>query len=195
MDRVGAVIVAAGLSSRMGAFKPLLEIGGMTVAERVVATLRAAGISNITFVTGKNAPRLENSLRCGGIVFLRNEMFEYTEMIDSIKIGLRYYVGKCEKILVTPVDVPLFTPETVSVLIKSAASVAIPTYCGKSGHPIVIGSEAIKGILDYEGANGMKGALAKLSLDTDYIEVSDSGILLDMDTPEDYAAITGSKYG
>ena len=69
----GAVVVAAGMSSRMGDFKPMLSIGEISVAQRVVATLRQAGAERVVVVTGYNADELERHLSKSGAVFVRNE--------------------------------------------------------------------------------------------------------------------------
>ena len=63
---IGAVIVAAGMSSRMGDFKPMLSIGEISVAQRVVATLRQAGAERVVVVTGYNADELERHLARSG---------------------------------------------------------------------------------------------------------------------------------
>ena len=67
---VGAVVVAAGMSSRMGDFKPMLNIGAISIAQRVIATLRQAGAQYIVVVTGFNADALEHHLAGNGLVFL-----------------------------------------------------------------------------------------------------------------------------
>ena len=118
---IGAVIVAAGMSSRMGDFKPMLSIGEISVAQRVVATLRQAGAERVVVVTGYNADELERHLARSGAVFVRNENYRTTEMFDSALIGLKYMSGKCGRILFTPVDVPLFTAATVRRLLDSGA--------------------------------------------------------------------------
>ena len=74
----GAIIVAAGKSSRMGSFKPLLKIGDVSVTERVISNFHVAGIRNIVLVTGNNAEELENSLKHPDVVFLRNDLYECT---------------------------------------------------------------------------------------------------------------------
>ena len=84
-----ALIVAAGMSSRMGDFKPMLNIGSISIAQRVVATFQQAGIEKIVMVTGYNAPLLERHLSGSLIVFLRNEEYQTTQMFDSVCIGLR----------------------------------------------------------------------------------------------------------
>ena len=73
--QTAALIVAAGKSSRMGQFKPMLSIGSISVAQRVVATLSQAGVSKIIMVTGCNATMLERHLSGNGIIFLRNELY------------------------------------------------------------------------------------------------------------------------
>ena len=117
--QIGAVIVAAGMSSRMGDFKPMLNIGSISIAQRIVATFHQAGVSRIAVVTGYNAQQLERHLSNSGLVFLRNEAYATTEMFDSAKIGLAYLKDKCDRILFTPVDIPLFTAATVAALIDS----------------------------------------------------------------------------
>ena len=76
--QVGALIVAAGMSKRMGDFKPMLNIGSISVAQRVIATLSQAGVSKLVMVTGYNATVLERHLSGNGIIFLRNENYENT---------------------------------------------------------------------------------------------------------------------
>ena len=116
-----ALIVAAGMSSRMGDFKPMLNIGSISIAQRVVATFQQAGVEKIVMITGFNATLLERHLSGNGIVFLRNEEYERTQMFDSVCIGLRYLRGKCDRVLFTPVDIPLFTAATVRALLRADA--------------------------------------------------------------------------
>ena len=63
-----ALIVAAGMSSRMGDFKPMLNIGSISIAQRVVATFQQAGVEKIVMITGYNAIQLEKHLSGLGIV-------------------------------------------------------------------------------------------------------------------------------
>jgi len=184
--RAGAVVTAAGQSSRMGSFKPLLKIGGISAAERVVQTLRDAGIAEIVVVTGKNAEELESCLQYPDVEFLRNDMYESTDMFESVRIGINHLKNRYDKVLVSPVDVPLFSADTVKELVKSHTSFAIPTYNKNPGHPIAIYGKAVQDISEYRGDGGLRGAAVHLSLDIIYIEVSDNGILYDMDTRADY---------
>ena len=187
--KAGAVITAAGKSSRMGSFKPLLKIGSFTAAEHVIRNFHAAGIMDIALVTGSNAEELENSLKRLNVIFLRNEMYEHNEMFDSVKIGLNHMKDTCDRIFLTPVDAPLFAPDTVKLLLNSKANVGIPVYKKETGRPIILDSDAVKKILAYSGSGGLRDVITKLSLDIEYVETGDHGMLFDMDTPEDYRKI------
>jgi len=187
--QTGALIVAAGMSSRMGDFKPMLSIGSISVAQRVVATLSQAGVSKIVMVTGYNATILERHLAGNGIIFLRNEAYETTQMFDSVKIGLRYLLDKCDNVLFTPVDVPLFTAKTVKAILDTGASLACPMCEGRQGHPILIANELIPEILNDCGEMGLKGAMDRCSAELTRVEVTDFGTIHDADTPEDFSAL------
>lgn len=182
----GAVVVAAGMSSRMGDFKPMLSIGSISVAQRVVATLKQAGAARVVVVTGYNAEELERHLAASGVVFLRNENYRTTHMFDSALIGLRYLRDKCRQVLFTPVDIPLFTAATVDALLESGAELACPVCGGSRGHPILMSANVIDRVLQDSGEGGLDGALSRCGVPMTLVEVDDAGILHDADTPEDY---------
>ena len=187
--QIGAVIVAAGMSSRMGDFKPMLNIGSISIAQRIVATFHQAGINRIVVITGYQAPLLEKHLANNGIIFLRNEDYATTQMFDSAKIGLKYIKDKCDKVLFTPVDIPLFTALTVADLIDSGAELACPVCGGKTGHPLLISSAVIEKILNDSGDGGLQGAISRCGTEMVQVPVEDQGILHDADAPADYESL------
>ena len=184
-----ALIVAAGMSSRMGDFKPMMNIGSISIAQRVVATFQQAGVEKIVMITGYNATLLERHLAGNGIVFLRNEEFRTTQMFDSVCIGLRYLKGKCDRVLFTPVDIPLFTAATVRALLETDAPLACPAVDGETGHPTLIAASLFDRILSDSGSDGLRGALERCGAGMTLLPVEDRGILHDADTPEDYKAL------
>ena len=187
--QTAALIVAAGMSSRMGDFKPMLSIGSITIAQRVVATFHQAGIRKIVMVTGFNAVTLERHLSGSGVIFLRNENYETTQMFDSVKIGLEYLRGKCDRVLFTPVDIPLFTAGTVHALLDSDAPLACPTCQSQTGHPIAISASLFDRILADGGEQGLNGAVERCGAAMREIPVDDPGTLHDADTPADFSAL------
>ena len=184
-----ALIVAAGMSSRMGDFKPMLNIGSISIAQRVVATFQQAGVEKIVMITGFNATVLERHLAGNGVVFLRNEAYETTQMFESACIGLRYLKDKCDRVLFTPVDIPLFTAATVRALMETDAELACPCVGTETGHPTMIAASLIDRILSDPGDQGLRGALERCGAELVRVAVEDRGILHDADTPEDYKAL------
>ena len=190
--KIAALITAAGMSSRMGQFKPMLNIGSISIAKRVVATFQQVGIERIVMITGFNATALERHLSGEGLIFLRNEHYETTHMFDSVKIGLSYLRDKCDAVLLTPVDIPLFTADTVTALMEAGENgtkLACPECQGQTGHPILIHSSLIDGILEDSGNEGLRGALDRSGVAMRHIPVQDQGTLHDADTPEDYSML------
>lgn len=184
--RCGALITAAGMTSNTGSFKPMLNLGEISAAERIVTTFRQAGVERIAMVTGYNARELERHLGGSGIEFVRNENYETTQMFDSVKLGLEYLKDKCDAVFLTPVDIPLFTSKTVLALKASGAALACPRCGGKSGHPILISSGLIDAIVSDTGAGGLQGALERCGEKLAYVDVDDEGTLRDADAPDDF---------
>lgn len=186
---IAALIVAAGMSSHMSDFKPMMNIGSISAAQRIIATFHQAGVTKIVMVTGFNATMLERHLSGNGIIFLRNEQYETTQMFDSVKIGLEYLKDKCDRVLFTPVDVPLFTAHTVSKLMTPAAPLILPRCQGKGGHPVAISAELVPELLEDTGEMGLRGAMSRCSVELTFVDVEDSGTLKDADTPGDFTSL------
>ncbi|WP_294372686.1 nucleotidyltransferase family protein [uncultured Clostridium sp.] len=184
--KIGAVIVAAGMSSRMNDFKPMMKIDSITILSRVISTLKCAGAEIIVVITGFQSEILNEHLSGKNVVCIYNEKYETTEMFDSAKIGFTYLVDKCDKILFTPADIPLFSIDTVKKIINSEGMVVKPIYKGRGGHPILLDTKIVQFILSYNGSGGLKNALLETNAEIMRIEVDDIGILLDADTQEDF---------
>lgn len=185
--KTGAVIVAAGMSTRMQQFKQLMKIGNRTMAERVVVNFRQAGVEEIVMVTGYRSQQLEKELQGFGVTFLKNNQYQTTEMFDSAKIGLEYLCKRCEKVLFCPVDIPFFLEKTVALLLAQQGDIIQPVYQKRGGHPILIQSALIPAILSYQGQGGLKGALSSLgNIKRVRVPVEDEAVLMDADTREDF---------
>jgi CTP:molybdopterin cytidylyltransferase MocA len=184
--KVAGLIVAAGLSSRMKDFKPMMKIGNQTIIKRVILTLKEAGANPIVVITGFKADELEESLKDIDVICLRNDKYATTQMFDSVKIGLEYLKDRCDTVLFTPGDIPLFSLESVRQLLKSGEKLAKPVCNGRGGHPLLIDSSFIDSILACNKDGGLKAALQELDLCVKKIEVRDKGVLLDADTKQDF---------
>ena len=183
---LAALILAAGVSSRMERFKPMLPVGEDTMIRRTVRMMQQAGADPIVVVTGYKSDVLRQHLDGMGLVFLNNEHYASTQMFDSFKIGLEYLLPRCERLLFSPGDVPTVQIDTVRRLLEYDSQVVRPVYGKKSGHPIVLRHDALEKISDYRGEDGLRGALRKLGLSGQDVPVNDEGVVLDADTPEEY---------
>ena len=185
-SKIGAVIVAAGMSSRMGQFKPLMKIGDMTMTAHICIRLRQAGVSDIVVVTGHRAQELETHIADLGVTFIRNENYETTQMFDSAKLGFEYIADRCDRIFFTPADIPLFAVDTLKKLAESGADVVRPICGARAGHPILLSNETVKKLLLCACEDGLRGALAICADTAETVAVDDEGILLDADTQSDF---------
>ena len=183
--KTGALLTAAGLSSRMGEFKPMLPLGRDTIIRRGVKTLLAVGCVPVIVVLGHHAAELKAHLSDLPVDCVYNPDYAVCDMFASVKLGLRALEGRCEQLLFTPADVCLYGEETARALVSSGEKLCRPCYRGRRGHPVLISNALIHQILTYEGAGGLSGAMDSLGCATE-LEVDVPEILLDADTPEQY---------
>ena len=184
--KTGAVIAAAGKSSRMGDFKPMLKIGTISMVQRTIANFQQAGVFPIVLVTGYRSEELEKHVAKTGVICVKNEDYAHTQMFDSAKIGFSYIMDKCDRTFFSPVDVPLFTVNTIMRLMESNARVVRPVCGDADGHPILLSCEILPTLMETGNDKGLKSAVDACCDDIETIEVSDEGVLQDADTPEDY---------
>lgn len=188
--KTGAVIVAAGMSSRMKTFKPMLKLRDSTIIKTAIFSLQLAGVGEIVVVTGNNSGILTEHLSPTGVTCLYNSQYETTEMFDSAKIGLNYLKDRCDRIFFLPGDVPLFSGRSLASMADqmshSGCKILMPVHGGKMGHPILINSGAVPFLIDYRGSGGLKGAIDSFGGSKETIQLDDVGMTLDADWPEDY---------
>lgn len=200
MGGIAAVIPAAGLSSRIGRFKPLLPLGDGTVLSRCVRLFRTCGLDRIVVVTGKRADEVAACAMEAGAMAVHNPAFRQG-MYSSVLTGVRALGSDVEAFFMLPADIPLVRPETVARLMetfeRARPSVLYPRFAGERGHPPLIGIEAVPAILAHDGRDGLRAVLGRFedgALDQD---VADFGITHDLDNPEDYElalAVAGIGY-
>lgn len=189
---VAAVILAAGFSSRMGEFKPLLELAGMTALERSVRMFRDAGVGDIRVVTGHRAAELAPVLERLDVRDIPNP--RYAEgMFSSVTVGVEAVRGTADAFFVHPVDLPLVRGATVRRLLdafsRKSRAIVYPSFQGERGHPPLIAGWLAPKIVSWQGAGGLQGVLAEWEGEAGEVEVADEQILRDMDTADDYRSL------
>ena len=199
--RYWGLIVAAGLSSRMGEFKPLLRIGSKTLIEYTVDSMFAGGIAGLTITLGYRAGEVERILRrtwpADKVHIATNHCYAETDMLASVKIGLRARAPdrfmRDEAFFLLPGDMPAVRKETFRVLADrmetTTAKLIFPVVAGKRGHPPLISVVCVPDILDYEGKEGLRGLWERYRGEDAESEVQDRGCLMDADTMANYHAL------
>lgn len=188
---IGGVILAAGYSSRMGEFKPLLPVNGVPALQRSIECLCAAGAA-VAVVTGHRHEELTSLIASCGAKELFNPDYD-RGMFTSVLTGIRHYAALgAEGVLLLPCDCAAVPKEAVRQLIACAGDrgeYALPTYENKNGHPLWIPARYFDEILHYTGPGGLKGARSLREDTLRRLPMPWEGTVLDMDTPADYEAL------
>jgi molybdenum cofactor cytidylyltransferase len=189
-ERYSAIILAAGYSSRMGRFKPLLPMGGKTVIERVVDVFKENNIRNICVVAGHRASDLRRAVQSSGVRIVENPGYD-RGMFSSVKAGVKHLdIEKTEAFFVAPADICLVRPLTVRLLVTAyenkPGKIVHPRFDSKRGHPPLIPASLASVILTGEADGSLKTILEKFEHLAIGVQVPDRHILFDMNRPEDY---------
>lgn len=187
--KYSAVIAAAGISSRMYEFKPMLCLGENTMIAAVVRNLREAGVGEIVVVTGYKSELMSKHLSTLDVRICENERYAETKMYDSLCLGLQALQDPYDYVFLTPGDVPLVQPRTIRKMQESQCSMMRPVCGKKPGHPVMLSRELVPSLYSYNGKNGLRGAMESFADPILEIEVDDEGVLVDVDTPADLKAL------
>jgi molybdenum cofactor cytidylyltransferase len=198
-EDIAAIILAAGRSERMGAFKPLLPFGATTVIDNCIQYLRTGGIETVIVVLGQRpgSEELKHHLKDSQVIFAVNSDAA-SEMSASIACGLRQIPNRVKAVLVTPADVPAVPAKVVRILIESwrqGAQLLIPINNGRGGHPVLIDLVFRDELLSLDTSGGLKGFFDAHRAHVNRVAVESSYVARDMDTWDDYRALHFEVFG
>jgi molybdenum cofactor cytidylyltransferase len=190
-----AIVLAAGRSTRMGAQKLLLPFGRSTVLGEVVHALSVPEVSRTFVVTGTGGA-VAGALAGRDVSVVTNPDAE-SEMLDSVRCGLRALPQNCDAVLVTPGDLPRLTPDLVRTLIsafrESGKGIVVPVFAGRRGHPLLFSTRyAAEVLMQYDDV-GLRGLPRAHADDVLELSVTDDAVLNDVDSPTDYERLRDSK--
>lgn len=121
-----------------------------------------------------------------GVELVHNPDYASTQQLESLQLALSKLPEDCARVLISPVDIPLVRQDTVARLLAVKGAFVRPSFCGRSGHPVILDSRLIPFVREYGGPGGLGGAVRQLKTAAQDVPVNDANILFDNDTPEDY---------
>jgi CTP:molybdopterin cytidylyltransferase MocA len=194
---VAAILLAAGRSRRMGAFKPLLPFGEKSVIESCIDALRGAGVEEIVVVIGYRGEEIRAHLATSDVRFAVNPDIE-SEMSVSIARGIEQISSNAKALLITLVDHPAVRSESVGSIIaqwQHGARLVQPQYRGHGGHPVLVDLSFRKELLNLDAAGGLRSFFAAHRAEVKRLLVETAGVASDMDTWEDYVRLHQEVFG
>lgn len=189
---VAALVLAAGLSSRMGKLKVLLPWGKQTVLEAIIRQLYMARVDQIVVVTGRAHEQVAQVAQAYGASVVHNRDFESGEMLSSLQVGLNTLPGRCGGALVVLGDQPQMQSYVVSRVLDAFAagcgSLVIPSVMKRRGHPVLFGRDLWEELLLLPSGGMPRDVVNAHADEIAYVDVNTTSILEDIDTIADYQA-------
>jgi molybdenum cofactor cytidylyltransferase len=188
---VTAIVLAAGLSTRMVENKLLLPWQGRTVIHWVVEQVIESGVKDILLITGRDRQRVESETTFNEVRHIFNSEYPDGEMLHSLQCGIRALPENCESILIILGDQPQLEIYAISEILNyhelhPEEVLVVPSYKMRKGHPWLVGRTLWKSILNLKPPQNLKTFLALHQDEINYVVVNTPTILADMDTPDEY---------
>jgi molybdenum cofactor cytidylyltransferase len=190
--RIAAIVLAGGLSRRMGQPKPLLQWGQHSVIEAIVGRLVHLRFADVLVVTGHKAGEVSAKVKKAGGRSVHNAAYASGEMLSSLQTGLAALDDSISAAMVFLGDQPMLNPRLIHHLLLAYATgkgtLVAPSYQQRRGHPILIDRRYWRDLLELPPGSAPRDVINANASDMAYVVTDDPGVLQDMDTPEDYQA-------
>ncbi len=189
--QVAAIVLAAGLSSRMGTMKALLPWeNNRSVLAHILDQLRHAGLASIVVVTGYQAALLAREAADFDVQFTHNHDFANGEMLRSIQTGLRALPEETSAALVVLGDQPQIQSATVAQIMQAYwrdhSLIVMPSFEMRRGHPMLLDRRLWAELLALPDGATAREVINRHAAEINYVPVNNDSILRDMDTPQEY---------
>jgi len=189
VNELWAIVLAAGLSTRMGTQKLLLPYEGKTIIEQVVDNILDAGIRNIKVVLGSNGAEISQALKLLPVDLVKNENFQQG-MHTSVIAGVKSLPLNARAVLVFLGDQP-FIPSPVTQKVVEGwktvgKGIVIPLFEGRRGHPPLYDMKYRNELSNLDTAKGLRSVAQNFPEDIYEVETSCPEIVRDIDTKNDY---------
>jgi molybdenum cofactor cytidylyltransferase len=193
---ISAVILAAGLSSRMSQPKQLLPYAEHTVIEQVVSVLLASPVDEVLVITGHQRTRVEARLVRWPVRIVFNPNYAEHDMLSSVQVGLKALSATSRAALLALGDMPAIEEDVITQLVQAyhAAGdecVYIPSYRRQAGHPVLVPRPYWPAILSLPADDTLRSILRADNTQVHWEVVHTASVVRDIDTPADYARELG----
>jgi molybdenum cofactor cytidylyltransferase len=191
---VSAVVLAAGMSRRMGTPKQLLRIGGETILEHTLKNVRASDVDEVILVLGFAAESMKKEISTERLKVVHNPDYQQG-MGTSLRTGLAAVDARASAALIVLADQPFVRPETIDKLIARhherrpqniIPQIIIPMYRGFRGNPVLLDRSVFSELKELSGDVGCRAIFGSHAENICKLAVDDVGILLDIDSREEY---------
>jgi len=183
---LSAIVLAAGKSSRMGKLKQLMPLGKSTILEQTLANLLGSKATDIVVVLGHRAEEVMRKLSGQPVKLVVNPLYRQG-MGTSIAAGLKFVDRQSPAVMLVLGDQPYVDSATINRLIdafqKNDKGIAIPTYKGKRGHPLIFARKYQPQLARLKGDTGGRQIVKANPDDILEVPVTCEGIVIDIDTP------------
>jgi len=192
---ISAILLAAGESKRMGELKQLMPFGqNTTIVEQAIDNLLSAAVNEVIVVVGYRAEEVIKSIVGKPVKIAINPNYRQG-MSTSIIAGLNLVDSRAQAVMLTLGDQPLINSQTINRLIEEFHNhdrgIAIPTYQGRRGHPIIFAIKYKEKLLELKGDIGGRQIVKDHPDDILEVAVNAGGIITDIDTISDYQFYVG----
>ncbi|MCE2396474.1 nucleotidyltransferase family protein [Candidatus Poribacteria bacterium] len=190
IPKISGIILAAGLSTRMGESKQLLPFGDSTIIETVIDNLLGSKLNEVIVVVGHEAEKVQAHIQHKPVKIAFNP--DYQEgMLTSAQCGVRSISASADAFAMTLVDLPLITPDLVNLVIdtyvQAESGIAVPSYNYRRGHPVIFHRRYAADLLALdEDSGGVRSLFKKYKDDIHYVTVDTDRVLTDIDYRTDY---------
>lgn len=193
---VGAIVLAAGGSVRMGKPKQLLPIEGQPMVRRVTGAVCELGLAQVLVVVGAQAEAVTKALDGLPVEIVVNEDWA-AGLSGSMRVGLEALRPEIQATMLILADQPALTPGLMQTLVAhyeaTQAPIVAPLFRGRRGNPVLFDRTLFPELLAVEGDQGGRTVIARHKDQMESIEVDHAAVLLDVDTQQDYEQIQKEK--
>jgi len=184
-----AIVLAAGLSTRMGQFKLLMRwVDGQPIIAHVVSKLISLPLDSTVIVTGHRAREIEQALKSFEVRFVHNPHYATGEILSSLQAGIKHLPSNVDGVLVLPADLPRIPTHVIKQVMQAYVSdaIVVPRYKSRRGHPVIFAHCYWESLLALPFDSMPREIMTKHQNAVRWVDVDTDAIFADVDTPTTY---------